>query len=725
MIANVLLCQFDRVVEEGLSPIYYGRYVDDIFLVIRDTGGIHTAEDLIGHLVDRIPLLTLADDRSELRLHLPYGGKSNLIFRREKQRIFHLSGEAGKDLLDTIKAKIDEVSSEWRLLPDLDDLESSPAARVLTASKNNSDEADSLRKADNLSIRRLGFALMLRSCDALARDLPPAEWQKERHRFYRFAAQHVLTPMRLLDLHDYVQRLVSLAVACADWEQALKLVRQVGRVMTDLEQNVQIVPHHRAKDQWIGYRKHQALSLMNAILKSLPLNLDCSAASDPIKALLTSVASLSAETDDVSTTDEAIVSSTALFWADLARTPFKDMVLGYVIIDPVSESSRTADVPASERERAQLMAQFLANVGRNEDGYRALLYPTRALTAQEVTECLPLCSRNLQLWSETVRLLRGTWVNPDQSVDRVSPPVEKAVVIGAKRQKRPPRIAVTSFLVEHSSWACAAGGAPDLSNARYKRLVRLANLIVRTEHRPDYVVFPELSIPRRWIPGLAHHFLRSGISLIAGVEYERVAGDFGPHVVNEAKLFLTDDRLGYPAWCVLTQRKGVPAHGERDALRAGFGLGFPAPDDSCKKWIYDHRGFCFGVFICSELTDVKNRQLMRGRVDAEFVLSWNQDLESFASLVEASSLDSHCFMVLVNNRKYGDSRVRAPYKEAWKRDMVRVKGGLDDYFVVTDLDVNSLRDFQSHAEPPAEPFKPTPEGFTIAKWRRRIPGGGA
>ena len=286
------------------------------------------------------------------------------------------------------------------------------------------------------------------------------------------------------------------------------------------------------------------------------------------------------------------------------------------------------------------------------------------------------------------------------------------------------RIAVTSFLIDESSWSKAAADSPDLSRDRYARLVRLSNAVVRARPRPDYVVFPELAVPRRWIRTLAHHFLKEGISLIAGVEYARLKSAPSANVVNEARLYLTDNRLGYSSWCALRQRKGLPAHHERDELRSRFGLTL-APIDAaaCQKRIYRHFGFSFGLLICSELSDISNREKMRGKVDNLFVLSWNRDLESFSSLVEASVLDIHAFITLVNNRRYGDSRVRAPFQDHWRRDLIRVKGGLDDYFVVTELDVETLREFQSHAEPPAKPFKPTPEGFEIADWRYTIPGG--
>lgn len=285
------------------------------------------------------------------------------------------------------------------------------------------------------------------------------------------------------------------------------------------------------------------------------------------------------------------------------------------------------------------------------------------------------------------------------------------------------RIALTSFLTDEESWSRAAANAPDLSRERYERLVRLSNAVVKARPKPNYVIFPELAVPRRWVRTLANHFLKEGISLITGVEYARASSHPDKFVVNDARLYLTDNRLGYPSACVLTQRKGLPARHERTELRSQFGLALaPIDKDACRKKVYRHFGFNFGLLICSELTDLSHRRKMRGRVDNLFVIAWNQDLESFAALVESSVLDVHCFMALVNNRQYGDSRVRAPFKDHWRRDVVRVKGGMDDYFVIAELDVDSLREFQSNEESPSGPFKPTPDGFRIARDRYKIPG---
>lgn len=731
IIANVLLTEFDRLAQQTLVPIYYSRYVDDIFLVLRDNGKMRSSQDVLKHLCRRIKPLNAKEDLSELTLAFPYSDGCHLLFQAKKQRVFLLSGEVGADLLDTIESQIDAVSSEWRLLPDLDALERSPAAKILTATRRAEENADTLRKADQLSLKRLSFSIMLRQYDTLAHDLPPNEWKHERKRFYRFADRHVLTPLRLLDLNDYLPRLLGLAVSCQDWTVAAGFLKRIADGIARLRKNVTVEPNAGADRQWEGYLRHLQTALREAVVRSYPLKDDNPFAEHAVKPLLEAIDALNPWIVRFSQDVSAL--SHELFWTDLGRFPFKNALLGYIPLPPCTLQPWKGELPESQMKRLGVIREFLRGAETTEIKLRPLLFPTRPFLPREVTEFDSRSAWDLDRLRNYVVALRGTWVKPVDHTSRATEAVPAAVggspkspevlVVGEGIRTHAPRIAITSFLTEESSWAKAAEGTPELSAERYKRLVRLANAVVTSPHRAEYVVFPELSIPRRWLPGLAGVFMKAGTSLITGVEYRRV----GTQVVNEAYLLLADDRLGYRSWCVVRQQKGVPAHHERDELRGKFGLTLAAPaskDDP--KPIYRHFGHDFGVLICSELTDIRFRQEMRGDVDTLFVLSWNQDLESFGALVEAAVLDVHCYMVLVNNRKYGDSRVRTPSKKNWMRDLVRIKGGLDDYFVVTDLDIMSLRNFQSYHEPPLgdnAAFKPTPEGFKIAERRKQTPGG--
>lgn len=263
----------------------------------------------------------------------------------------------------------------------------------------------------------------------------------------------------------------------------------------------------------------------------------------------------------------------------------------------------------------------------------------------------------------------------------------------------------------------------NLSRRRYQRISELVNATLKLSPKPDYVLFPELSIPLRWVNSIAERLSEAGISLIAGTEYRHVDEH---QLVSEAVLVLSDNRLGYPTFAKIWQPKLEPAVGEDKLLLSKYGKtwAFSALNGRHEKPVYIHNGVNFGVMICSELQNSKARINFQGLVDALMVLSWNQDLDTFSSLIESAALDVHAYTILVNNRKYGDSRVRSPAKESFRRDIARVKGGDNDFVVAATLDIDALRAFQSRAKrwpEEGDKFKPVPEGFQLDGSRRRLP----
>ena len=67
--------------------------------------------------------------------------------------------------------------------------------------------------------------------------------------------------------------------------------------------------------------------------------------------------------------------------------------------------------------------------------------------------------------------------------------------------------------------------------------------------------------------------------------------------------------------------------------------------------------------------------------------------------------------------------IRAPFKDSWQRDLLRVKGGITDYCVIGEIDVQALRQFQSNHRSPSKPFKPVPDGFEMDFSRKILPAG--
>ncbi|MDB4367980.1 RNA-directed DNA polymerase [Mariniblastus sp.] len=734
IIANCILAEFDRDVVTKLVPLYYARYVDDIFLVIEDTGQFTNHIEIIDFLCERLPQLQRqSKDSNELFISLPYIGKSQLLLQSKKQKFFLLNGEPGQDLLETIKAKLDEVASEWRLLPDLSELNSTPAAKALTAAKYSRDDADALRKADDLSIRRLGYALRLRSIKAIAQDLEPGEWRDIRFRFYTFSLDHVATPKRIFDLFGYIPQLFGVAISCKDWWYAKKLVNKIRKVFDSIKSNA-ANKTELDEFQWPQFFLFVNKTLIESLLQALPFPKLTPRDQEHVVEILELLKAMGSQPVELDIRQVEVLAK-RLFCRDLALLPYKEHLFGDLGWSPLHlvphlEKDGTAYSPTPKAfneavldRRREEIAEFL-NRANLPSQLMPILFPTRPLSPEEITICLPQCSKEPQLWKDLVNAIRGTWYRKEASEYAEREGVIKVGLPKSRSTPPKPTIYVTSFETDDESWSQAAANEPDLSLERYRRLTKLCLSIAGTIQQgsvANYVVFPELSIPRKWLLKIAAFFNKINASLIAGVEYRHFEEGI---VSNEAFLFLTVNRLGYQSWSVFRQQKSVPALHEGRQLREAFELELRSESESLSsKWVYDHFGFEFGLLICSELTDIKFRQKFRGNVDSLFILSWNQDLDSFSSLVESAALDVHCYMVLVNNRKYGDSRIRIPSKENWERDMVRVKGGLMDYFVVEELDYQALRDFQSHKQSPSKPFKPIPEGFEPSLSRRVVPGG--
>ncbi|MDD4965500.1 hypothetical protein [Halothiobacillus sp.] len=764
VVSNALLIGLDREIEQQLSPVYYGRYVDDIFIVLHDPGDVVNFPQLQTFIAKRTTCFPRPKKgQEEIYLQLPggYQGKTSLLLQQSKQKVFFLEGQGGVDLLDSIESQIRSVSSERRLMPNPDKLESMAAAKVLAAAGQASEEADTLRRADGLSVRRLGWSVLLRAVEILSRDLRRNDWKDERSKFYKFALSHILRPDKIFDHLDYLPRLLSIAVALKDWPDAKRLFDAAITSLTEVEKAtekkcVRVNGHDTAPDkilwtEWESIRGGVRRSAADAISRSLRWG----KAEGGMQPLPEVAQKLCADVGLVGTEEDLEVVSLAIREADWAKTSYKDHLRRDTIRQRPSVSDEASLV--SCYERVEDLSDFLRKSAVNNDlstfrvhpraakpigevesaSLLPYLFPTRPYTTEEVSLFLPddcvfvgkggdkkTPARN---WARYVRALRGAWVWESLLVEPTAeeasdtnPDDIKLAILDGRRHKQV-FLGISSLLTSDETWKDAASGRSDLSRSRYKRIEDVVNQTLQASPRPTHLLLPELSLPERWLGTVSSLLRDSGISLIAGLDYH-VAKDT---IHSEAVLVLADDRLGFPAFVRLHQPKTQPAPREDFLLQRDFGkhwTTFLSARDT--KPVYLHKGFAFGVLICSELQNVQHRLNFQGAVDCMMVLSWNQDLETFSALVESSSLDVHAYVALVNNRRFGDSRVRVPEKTNHKRDVCRLRGGENEHVVVVKLDAEKLREFQSRSKrwpDPDDPFKPVPEGFKILAYRMVIP----
>lgn len=331
IIANVLLAQFDKEVIAKLNPIYYGRYVDDIFLVIKAQDGEHGARRVVTRIAEALdPMIKIrraANQPDSLSLHLSYADDSQLIFAGRKQKIFALSSAHGADLVHHIRDQIRQQSSEYRLLPVVPSTGVAMASRALLATPSASLQADALRKADVVSVRRLGFSLLLRDIETYASDLKTGSWQKTRREFYELVGRHVITPTGFFDYFGYIPRVFGLMVSCGDLKDAAHLIANLGRV-ADVLARTTVLGEQESSSSFSLCLEQYARALLEAGISAVTMR-----GADRLEAGLSRVLRelyiLHPQLRVPKNTRALQVLAKQVLLADLGRRPYKEKTIGY------------------------------------------------------------------------------------------------------------------------------------------------------------------------------------------------------------------------------------------------------------------------------------------------------------------------------------------------------------------------------------------------------------
>lgn len=738
VVANSALLRLDQFIEQQVVPLYYGRYVDDIMLVMENTSKIKTTEQFWSWVFSRDGGNKLLKSNDGSILFTPsYLKGSRIAFENSKNKLFVLSGDPGIALVNAISEQINQRASEWRALPNLPTAHTTVATDLLKATNHAGEQADNLRKADALTMHRASFALNLRDYEAYERDLPPQAWQAHRHTFFDAVIDHLLKPVKFFELSQYLPRIVRMATTCEDFEKLGRLIKALDLLLSTIgnDCSIEIKAHKKpasADECMERWRLSLATTLHENITSSFPCAITRGGAAgwkklmEKLKAsreFLSSSLFVSLENmDDVRKTH------IFLFTHDLAHTPLRFAGLPKEMLSPrgipqlnqLTPMESTGLISKKVLRGIGVLSNWLNLDHRTPAG---LIFSTRpfSLTELYLIAPTPFAAKKVSQLGKVILALRGFKLKEHQMPSRS--PDSKMLCIPNSTSAAKQTIAVASWETLDQSFVAAAMGTPDPdSRRRYQRLNRLINELISRPDGTGYLILPELALPPQWFMRIAEKLKGRGISLITGVEYLHS----GKRVHNQIWASLTHDGLGFPSLLLYRQDKQLPAfHEEQELYRLAGVRMKPAV-----KWKspppIQHGDFRFALLNCSELTNIRYRAALRGQIDALFVPEWNSDTDTFNALVESAALDIHAYIIQCNNRQYGDSRIRAPYKDRWKRDVLRVKGGNHDYCITGEIDVQALRQFQSSHRSSAKDFKPVPDGFVqdMASQRKTIPRGG-
>ena len=718
LIANVALWEFDKTIIEDITPIHFGRYVDDIILVLDNAANITDKNEIWDRLCQRFNLkdeLLKNEDDDGITFCPKYHFGSTIRFANEKNKIFIMEGDTGKEYIKSIRREMTQRSSEWRAMPRVDDVD------IALVIGDKGEIVDNLREADGLIIQKASFAIKLRNMETLNRDLIPKCWESTRHKFLSSCLDYIFALPHFFDYFRAIPRIIRLATSCEDFDILRQVLEKIDSICAILSDRNNCSTSKELRD-YRGFHNHLLNLIRESIISSFPLRLSANGKKQWLDTFDDfEPKNLCFDRSKLLNIKELQSLSKEYYLHDIGMWPFKTYFFNRkdkrFSLAQKDVLNSLIDVAGIIHGRVINGLRILNKSARDTSISAGVIFATRPINLFEIY--ILYNDMSCDLWTDGIGklifALRG--FSPTKDMPKYTTGVLK--IDDADKPLDKIGIATACWMTDFDSWKAAVVNIPDPNgHERYKRFAKLIDEVLAKGKDCHYFVMPELSVPFAWFLTAALKLKRRGISFIAGVEYFHRRKK---KISNQVWASLLHDSLGFPSLMLYCQDKQTPALHEKHGIEQISGEKFQPEVSWLNPPVIQHGNLFFAILVCSELTNIAYRAFLRGKIDVLFIPAWNKDLETFNALVESTALDVHAYISVCNDRTYGDSRIRCPHENSWRRDIIRIKGGSCDYLVTAFIDVKSLRQFQSGHESPSEPFKPVPDGFKIASARRLLP----
>lgn len=249
-----------------------------------------------------------------------------------------------------------------------------------------------------------------------------------------------------------------------------------------------------------------------------------------------------------------------------------------------------------------------------------------------------------------------------------------------------------------------------------KKRTRHIDILNQAEKiQTDILLLPEAFVPFDWLCAYADEARRKQRAMILGLEHFSLKNI----CYNLAITLLPFECRGRKEVLIIPRVKNHYSPSEIREIE-GNRKQIPAKDFSTYH-LFQWNGIQFSVYNCYELTDIVHRSIFRSELDILFAIEYNRDVNYFSNISESVSRDLHCYYIQANTSYYGDSRVVEPKKRDYQNP-VRVKGGDNDVILSHELDITTLRKFQSQTQnlqKEDKEFKMTPPDFQHEKVDKR------
>jgi len=298
--------------------------------------------------------------------------------------------------------------------------------------------------------------------------------------------------------------------------------------------------------------------------------------------------------------------------------------------------------------------------------------------------------------------------------DKIRPLDVQEVNVNSKQRLNNPRISFVNTEVQEASIIKSIRGEPNLDLNRYKTLASILKK-ARNENS-DMLLFPEFFIPINLLSSIVRYSEKNDILTVLGLEHVSINNVAFNFVVTVLPIEVN----GIQDAVVVLRLKNHYAPVEEYLIDGNHSI-IPKPA-TYRYDIFNWKNIYFSTYYCFELANSLHRSLMKGKIDLLIGVEWNKDTNYYSNIVEGGSRDLHAYVAQVNTSQFGDTRLSQPVESA-RKDILRLKGGINDAVLTTTLDINVLREFQRKKfsiTNSTKEFKPLPPDFSLEDVLKRI-----
>jgi hypothetical protein len=678
ILANWFLMKFDENLNNNLRPDYYGRYVDDIIILIRRPKIFKSnLREIVEYYFSEI--FDIVDDDYFLKEY-----DKKIKVQSEKLTFQYYDSSHSVAGLELFKKEIEERSSAFKFLPDehiFSSLEKFAYDVLYNGSVNKFRSIVGLCENDIELIRYLSSHIMLQR---LSKSDKSIEVIPDLKKFFK--------GLNIFRFHKQWERVYQYAVIVGN----LNFTKDFYfRIMVEIKK----VSYNKSKE--IEGKIKRDLYLYNNIALKTTLAL---LGETNINQIIHYISYDGLDINDIKIYRTSnMIRHHLVSWPLLNYCNFDgDLIdesqyfkLDSIKLDPLKVKFTPRFIHLDEWQLLKFKDNILALEKDNSSG-GVVLWNKMKQDVIDYKEIKKIKNLSVNLFSEEIKYDSSTY---------------KSSCIVGESERDKIKVALANFRLKNEDVvnSIRKDSKVNISVERQSELYKILNLV--NSENADMLIMPEVSVPVSWLPFMSAYSRRNQIALIFGLEH-LVLGDNAYNFIFEILPF--KERKIFKSTVVIPRLKNHYSPSEKLLIK---NLRLKVPEilvKSKQKYAYHKckwRGVSFASYNCFELADISHRILFKSEVDLLIACVYNKDINYFKSILESAVRDIHCYVAQSNTSLYGGSCVLQPTSSI-SMEKIYVKGGENNTILTTTLDIKVLRKFQYQTFPlENDIFKPLPPGY--------------